>query len=332
MARPYGRDGATRNPPVSLVAALLRELPRGDEAAMEEARSAAISRPITYPLGSGQGEEIALAAGLRPMIRQLLDRRSLDMARARFEKIGFVTGVAPRVYGPTRDGWDDTPDELSDEAAGARRALFIGRDRARIDEAIACDLAKTDEGDRALGRLLGYPRCCVEAFVATSRHRLNTDLYAAAAARTKGAPRPRLNGLDLAVFHYISWAPCAFDCALTGAYADAVAARMARWSSFVTKIDEALDAHRLVILDEVQLSLRGAFDGPALVIREAWPTARDRHPMADLDPDALEAVARIFALVRRAKRLEISPEGLLLDGALVPGTPRALLVRFGDRG
>lgn len=332
MARPYGRDGATRNPPVSLVRKMLAELPDVGDAAMNEAIGAATARPITYPLGSGQGEEIALAAGLRPMIRQLLDRRSLEMARARFEKMGLVTGVAPRVYGPTRDGWDDTPDELSEDSKGARRALFIGRDRGRIEEAIACDLAKTDEGDRDLGRLLGYPRCCVEAFVATSRHRLNTDLYAAAAARTKGTPRPRLNTTDLAVFHYISWSPCAFDCGLTIAYADAVAARMARWTAFVARIDDALDAHRLVVLDEVQLSVRGAFDGAALMVREVWPTARDRHPMADLDADSLTAVARVLALVKRAKRLEIGSEGLVLDGAAVPGTRRAMLVRFGDRG
>lgn len=333
MARPYGRDGATRNPPVSLVSALLRELPRVDDAPLADARAAAIARPILYPLGSGQAEEIALAAGLRPLIRQLLDSRSLALAQARFEKLGFATGVAPRVYGPTRDGWDDTPDALDIDAPGARRALFIGRDRARIDDAIACDLAKTDEADRDLGRLLGYPRCCVEAFVATSRHRLNTDLYAAAAARTGPSGKPRLNELDLAVFHFISWAPCAFDCALSSAYADAVAARIApRWPAFLAKIDDALDAHRLVVLDEVQLSLRGAFDGATLVIREAWPSARDRHPMADLDPDALEAVARVFAIVRRSKRIEITKDGLAVDGALIPGTRRALLVPFGDRG
>lgn len=330
MARPYGRDGATRNPPASLVTGLLRDLPRADDESLEQARGAAMARPIRYPLGSGQAEEIALAAGLRPMIRQLLDRRSLDAARARFDKMGFVTGVAPRVYGATRDGWDDTPDELAVDEDGARRALFVGRDRGRIDDAIGCDLAKTDEADRELGRLLGYPRCCVDAFVATSRHRLNTDLYAAAAGRTKTTARPRLNGLDLAVFHYVSWAPCAFDCAPTIAYADAVAARMARWAAFVEAIDDALDAHRLVIVDEVQLSLRGPFDGAALTIRDAWPTARDRHPLADLDPEALEAVARAFALVRRATRLEVGPRGVMLDGALVPGTRRALLVRFGE--
>ena len=330
MARPYGRDGALRNPPVSLVRAALRDLPVIDLAAIEEAKRAAIARPILYPLGSGQAEEIALAAGLRPLIRQLLDAPSLDQARARFERIGFKTGVAPRVYGPTRDGWDDTPEELHEDERGARRALFIGRDPKAIEEAIACDLAKTDEGDHELGRLLGYPRCCVDAFVATSRHRLNTDLYAAAASRTGAVSHPRLNGLDFAVFHFISWSPCAFDCALSRAYADAVAKRIAaRWPAFLSKIDDALDAHRLVVLDEVQLSLRGAFEGSLLFIEEVWPAARDRHPMVDLDPDALEAVARVLAIVRKTKAIEITSEGLVADGRGVAGTGRAMIVRFG---
>lgn len=297
---------------------------------MARARADATERPISYPLGSGQGEEFALSGGLRPLIRQLLDARSLEAAQARFEAAGFVTGIAPRAYGPTHDGWDDTPGPLLDEARGARRALFVGRDLRRIDDAIAADLAKTDEADRELGRLLGYPRCCVEAFVATPIPRRNTALYAAAARNTAGRANARLNGLDLAVFHYISWSPCAFDCNLSAAYADAVAARIGRWyPAFVRRIDQALSAHRLVLLDEVQISVRGGFDGVRVMIDDAWPTARDRHRDAGLDPDALETVATALALVRSATRGAVYPDGLVLDGSLVPGTSGALLVPFG---
>jgi hypothetical protein len=319
-------------PTGSLVAGLLLELPSIDAAGVAAARDAARERPVVYPLGSGQAEEVALAAGLRPLIRQLLDARTLRQAQARFERAGLSTGVAQRVYGPTRNGWDHTPEALGAGDPGSRQALFVGRDRGRIDQAIACDLAKTDDADRELGRLLGYPRCCVEAFVATSRHRLNTDLYAATAERTRGASRPRLNALDLGVFHFISWNPCSFDCAWSLIYADAVAERLRRrYADFVARIDEALAAHRLVLLDEVQLSIRGPFDGTSISIDEVWPTARDRHPSAALDPDALEAVARVLALARRAKRLQVTMEGLLLDGERVRGTRGAFLVPFGGR-
>lgn len=314
------------------MAGLLQELPPVDAADVARARAAAAERPIPYPLGSGQAEEVALAGGLRPLVRQLLDAPSLESARARFERAGFLTGVAPRVYGPTRNGWDHTSESLSPDAPGARRALFVGRDRDRIAQAIEADLAKTDEGDRELGRLLGYPRCCVDAFVATSRHRLNTDLHAATIERTRGPARPRLNALDLAVFHFISWSPCTFDCPWSLAYADAVAERLRRrHAAFVARIDEALAAHRLVLLDEVQLSLRGAFEGASVTLDEVWPTARDRHPSAALDPEAHEAVARVLALVRRARRLEVTMEGIVLDGDLLPGTRGAFVVPFGGR-
>jgi hypothetical protein len=321
---------SSREPTGSLVAGLLQELPPIDAAELDGARAVVSERAIVYPLGSGQAEEVALAAGLRPMVRQLLDARSLASARARFERAGLRTGVAERVYGPTRNGWDHTPEALSPGDPGARQALFVGRDPGRIGEAIACDLAKTDEGDRELGRLLGYPRCCVEAFVGTSRHRLNTELFAAAAERTQGAPRARLNALDLGVFHFISWSPCRFDCAWSLTYADAVAARLVRrHAGFVARVDEALAAHRLVLLDEVQLSLRGAFDGAGVAVDEVWPTARDRHPSAALEPEAHEAVARLLGLARRARRVAVDMEGLRLDGERIRGTQGALLVAFG---
>src|SRR5262245_10988875 len=106
------------------------------------------ARPLAYPVGSGQADEIALLAGLRAMARQLLGQSDLDAAIRRFERLGFACEVAPRVYGPTHEGWDDTPEPLPATDPSARRALWIGRDRARLADAVACDLAKTDEADR----------------------------------------------------------------------------------------------------------------------------------------------------------------------------------------
>ncbi|MCC6528034.1 MAG: hypothetical protein IT373_35635 [Polyangiaceae bacterium] len=315
---------------MSRVRELARSLPVRDPAAVARARREATERPLRYPVGSGQADDVALGAGLRPLLRQLLEAGPLERERRRYERAGYVVAVAPRVYGPTHDGWDHTPDALDPDAPGARRALFVGRERARVEAAVACDLAKTDAADRELGRLLGYPRCCVEAFVALPPGRQNTELHAAAWAATRGRPEPRLNGLDLAVFHYVSWFPCAFDCPLALAYANAVASRLARLhADFVAAIDAALAAHRLVLCDELQLSLRGRLEGGALALEEVWPTARDRHPEAALDAPAEEAVARALALVRAAQVLEVTPAGLALDGALLGGTAGALLVPFG---
>lgn len=309
------------------VGELARRLPVRAAGAVEAARREAAERPIAYPVGSGEGEELALAQGLRPLIRQLLEAPALEQAQRWFGQRGLLTAVAPQVWGPTRDGWLK---QVAPDAPGARRALYVGRDRARLEAAIACEEDNSPAAHQELGRLLGYPRCCVEAFVATPRLRRNPVLHAATLGRTRGRCHPRLNVLDLSVFHYVSWSPCAFDCELSVRYADAVAAKLAEaHPGFVAAIDQALGAGRLVLCDEAQLSVRFAAEGRAVRVEEAWPTARDRHPAAALGADALEAVARALALVRAAGRFEVTDAGLVLGGARVPGTGGALWVPFG---
>jgi hypothetical protein len=306
---------------------LCARLPPADEATLREVDA----RAIAYPLGSGEGEEIALAAGLRPMIRQLLGEADLERERARFERLGLATLIAPRVYAPTHDGWDDTPDPGVVDPRLARQALFIGRDRDAMSEAISADLAKTDEGDRTLGRLLGYPRCCVDAFLSRGKQRKNAHVIEATMKATIGAPQPRLDVLDLAIFHWISWVPCTYRCALSAKYADALAQIVARrHGSFVGAIDEALGVHRLYLFDEVQLSLRGSFDGKKVAIESVWPTARDRHPKATLDHDARQASARLLRLVRSARTLSVDGDAIVLDGARVALSSRPLLAPFGE--
>jgi hypothetical protein len=219
---------------------------------------------------------------------------------------------------------------VPENASWARRAVFIGKDGGRIAEAISCDLAKTDDADVQLGRLLGYPRCCVEGFVASSAQRRNPEVHRASLARTTGRCAGRLNVLDLGVFHWLSWYPCRFDCPLSQAYADAVANLVARVQpSFAARIDEVLACPRLLLLDEVQLSLEGTWDGTTLTLREAWPTARDRHPSSVLDDGEAEAVARATAVVRGARTISVEGHSLLVDGRAIPLPEAPLLVPFG---
>jgi hypothetical protein len=230
-----------------------------DDAALARAREQVAARRIDYPLGSGQAEEIALLAGLKPMIRQQLDPSHAAAMRGRFEKLGLAT----HAEGPL---------------------VYVGRDPAALREAARAEVARDV---RTAGRLLGYPPCCVEAFADDPR-RANAELVARALAATRGRPNPRLDCLDLAVFHYVSWMPCAFDCAPSGAYADRTAAKIAeRHPAFVAAIDRALAVRRILILDEVQISTES---------KRAWATMEDRDPRAPASPEAAEAVARVLAV------------------------------------
>jgi hypothetical protein len=300
-----------------------------------EARAEAAARPIPYALGSGEADEVALYAGIKPLIRQVLAPAALASARTRFEALGLVVEeAAHRVALPSTEGV----------------VIFVGRDRARVREAQACE-AEPDH-DRDLGRLLGYPRCCVEAYLAIPPPRSNAAVFVASARATaEGAFAARLNTLDLAIFHYVSWLPCSFGCAPSKAFADAVADHIAkrhgqflgapgrrgaravcppgcRHERFVGAIDEALSAHRLMVLEDVQVSIDGVFDGREVRVARAWPTARDRHPEAGLGVDAQEAAARLAALVGEAGAVAVEDGVLYAGGAAVLRSEEALLAPF----
>jgi hypothetical protein len=321
--------------PHATLPALFEALPPVDEASMARALGEVAARPIRYPLGSGQADELALRAGLRPLMRELLRPGDLAVAQARYARAGLASEVAERRYAITRDGWDHADRPPADDDPDARRALFVGRDRGRLEAAIAADLAKTDEADRELGRLLGYPRCCVDAFVDSSSQRKNPEVLRAALARTLGRAAARLNIADLAVFHFVSWYPCAYDCAWSLRYADAVAGLVARLSpgpdGFASRIDAALARHRLVLADDVQLSIDGERAGGALTLREVSPTARDRHPDASLEPLPARVVARALVALRGARALAIEGSTLVLDGRAWPLPEAPVLLPFGER-
>ncbi|MEP7122569.1 MAG: hypothetical protein ABJE95_16725 [Byssovorax sp.] len=319
---------------------LLAALDFVDPARVAAARAEAVARPIAYALGSGEADEVALYAGLKPLIRQVLPLSQLSAARARFEALGLAIGVS---------------EHRVDLRSTAGTVLFVGRDPRHVREAVLCE-AMPDH-DHELGKLLGYPRCCVEAYLEIPPPKRNIDAFARAAAASGGVFTPRLNTVDLAVFHYISWLPCSFSCAISTAFADAVAHHIARKHArflasargaaaraprescppgcrherFVAAIDAAHAAHRLVLFDDVQVSIAGAIDGGVVRVDHAWPTARDRHPAATIADEDLEAAARVVALIEAAGTVSIVDGVIHAGDAAVLHAEGALLLPFGAR-
>ncbi|MDP1823168.1 MAG: DUF483 domain-containing protein [Archangium sp.] len=306
-----------------------------DPARLAQARVEATARPLAYALGSGEADEVALFAGLKPLLRQVLPAAELPAARARFGRLGLALGeTSHRVSGPSTGG----------------TVLFVGRDERRVREAIACE-ASADH-DLELGRLLGYPRCCVEAYLELPPPRHNVDAFHRAFAASRQFA-PRLNCLDLSIFHFISWLPCSFDCATSKAWADAVAHHLTarhgqflggargaspppcppgcRHERFVAEVDLALGAHRLLAFEDVQVSITGPLEDGVLEVGRAWPSARDRHPQAPLNEQAREASARLAALVARARGVFVRDGALFADGVPIFQARDARLFPFGAR-
>jgi hypothetical protein len=291
--------------------ALAEALPSASPALLERARAQASQRVIDYPFGSGHADEAALAAGIKPVIRQLLEAGEIEAARARFTARGFAVEVAPFThFYPTR------------------RALFAGRDARRV--AAAAEHELLEDADLAMGELLGYPRCCVEAYLALPPPRPNAPVLRAALSRTEGRAHPRLNTLDLAVFHFISFFPCSFRCERAVTLASALASALRPGHArFVQAVEEALSAHRLYALEDVQVSIRGRFDGQRVWVERAWPTCRDRHPNAPSSAEEREAAARLAALISEAGSVAVDEERIVVGERAIARTKAAMLVPFG---
>ena len=281
-----------------------------------------------YMLGSGEAEEVALLAGVKPMIRQTLEPGTLARQRSRFEALGFSVAVC--------------------EVAGLGRSTLLVGDNAESVRA-AGGYERHAVQHRQYGELLGYPRCCRDAFADTPDPRRNAVLKRNAYGRTQGQPAPRLNVMDLAIFHYLAWLPCSFSCEPSRAYADGLAEIIStryaeltesknsprgpdtqdRVKRFLEMMDSALSAHRLLLFDDVQISVKGDFRDGVLEVHRFWPSACDRPRHATLQAEAAEATARLLCALASCRTIAVSDGTLVLDGIARFRTEDALLVPFG---
>ncbi len=278
-------------------------------ATLDEVRA----RAVRYPLGSGQAEELALFAGLKPALRQLLRRedarRQAEVFRAR--------GLAADVY--------EIPAGLLQGDEGGWVLLLVA--------ATQTTLVRMAQAERArdcarLGALLGFPRCCVDAFVSCPAPRDEQTLAARAARRTAGVGSPLLDALHFGVFHYVSWTPCHFRCRASLAYAEEVDTLLAPHRSFLDELHPALARHRLLLSPAVQLSLEATPCVGGWAIAKVDPTLRWAHPDVVLSASDERDTALALEVCRRASTLSVEPDGaLLLDGRR---WRKGLFVPFGE--
>lgn len=136
----------------------------------------------------------------------------LDFGRGLSERLPLDAGRGELIVYASRDARTVRRLKLLEDRATARTGLTPGvYDRCTAE----------------IGRLLGYPDCCVAFFL---EHHLEPTprLYFRARAATRGPARAELNVLDEQPL--VSHVPCSFDCAPSLAYAAALSADMGELS------------------------------------------------------------------------------------------------------
>lgn len=292
------------------LAAHLATLAPIDPTALAAGLRTALEPRIYYPLGSAQADVVAVVAGLKPVLRSTLSHDEARRTLERYRHLGLHGLIT-----------DEDPDE---PVRHGEARLYLGRDRSRILAAARADAAKED---RELGQLLGYPRCCVEAFLQVLRPHTAAAVLHAAFGNIRTPAPARLNCLDLQVFHYLPWFPCGPTCELSQRYADAVARllptlapRVARLrddvdvDTFVEDIDQVLAAHRLYIFAGVQLSLTGVLVGEVVRVTSVWATAADRHRGSIQSADEQEATVRLLHCLSPGCTITVTGHLLAVDG------------------
>ncbi|NOZ00630.1 MAG: hypothetical protein GXP54_01915 [Deltaproteobacteria bacterium] len=221
---------------------------------------------------------LGVSKGIRPCGRIVITRANLDRQIQMLKNEGLYTNVvAPDEAPEDCDRGGDGPDRLfhvffsvgsrnADEAAALERDFTAAENSGRPlgPEAFA----------RSMGQALGYPRCCVDAFVAAGADATTSDLIRAAHGRSHAFDW-RLNCLDpLSPFTLVPHVPCSFDCEASVAIGDGVADALAGAFPFIDGTARELLGRTVLFIDQERAV---AFDG------KADPDGRGaRYHVADL--------------------------------------------------
>jgi len=236
---------------------------------------------------------------VRPLETHPLVERALQIGGLRIERL--LLDPESRVSQWLRDrlGADQLPSRLVPSGgageARSRCAVYVSQTVSLAEEARDADaMGKGQEDAVAMGRLLGYPRCCVEAFTALPVRYPNRVPISAAAGRTRRF-EPLLNNLSLRRFTFIAHFPCRFDCAESLAQAERVRAAMSAANSEVTReVVRLLGMPRVYASDEAQAVLEGASRkrdrlsyARLMDLQTAWPARNgNASNWSRLGPDA----------------------------------------------
>jgi hypothetical protein len=269
-------------------------------------------------------EWVALTAGLKPAIRVTVEPGGADDVATRFRGQGLKVVMAATTV-----------------PIGGRQVaiLYVARTEEdatllRAAEARALpghevkDLEADLDAHREIGRRLGFPACCVEAFcqrVARGIDRLEpggrggmAEDYVAARGAWIERPDPRLNNLlFLARYKLLSCYPCRYDCETALRYAEGVRQAIEKRQRDAERAIMAALTRPVVIAPQNVRAVVELGEGRTITRAEAPrdPSGRTVHPGDE--PFAATLVGKA-----------VGPDGAV-TGTASGGMPPAWLVPFG---
>jgi hypothetical protein len=265
-----------------------------------------------HPAGqlAGKVHVLGVLVGARPCGRMVLSPAEAERQQALLCRLGLEVAV----LGPAEVPHDEDPGATADPRAAAH--VFFSRD-AGVARA-AADLERTfatgagtgamqpDAFAREMGRRLGYPGCCVEAFVAAGPAATTADLLRAAHARSRSFDW-RLDVLDpRSPVTLVPHVPCRFDCAPSVALAERVLAALPALSPFLDRAAARLLGRTALLAGDDALFLDAPADASGVVAAEAPDAAacRGSAPVG-------AAVASVLALLGGASQVGVGPDGAM---------------------
>lgn len=292
-----------------------------------------------HPAGflTGKVHVLGVLAGIRPCGRLALPPDATRRALARLSRLGLRTALVPAAQAP---GDRDT----ARDPVGAVAHVFFSRDGSasraadlerRFSKAEASGAPMgTDTFSRAMGRLLGYPECCVEAFVKAGPGTATDDLIRAAHRRSERFHWV-LNHLDArSTFPLVAHVPCRYDCEASVAQARGVLGMLDSLYPFLGETARRVLARPVLHAGGARIV---AFDGDVdpdgsgLSYRSIDPLGRRGVSPADPDPEW----SAILAVLGTANRLRRADGGVRLgrsgaEDTLLPIVPAPCLFPFGS--
>lgn len=161
-------------------------------------------------------EEVAFAAGIKPVLYLVLPAREMDSLQAKYAGVTIVRREIPLAV----EGATGRRVYAAEGEANAH--VFLSRDSALAHRAAQLWDEGSSRNAVAIGELMGYPACCVAAFVALGERGNNAALTYVTAARSRALGASFHWVLNSPVRHVVPCTPCTYGCARAITWAERI--------------------------------------------------------------------------------------------------------------